>query len=94
VWVNITDNRSPRIITNKMVLRLPRRFAPRNDIFVLTAADVSCLVIPNGCVGLSRLAALEQGIPVIAVRENRKFSMMYSSLVNREEDKTLGETQG
>ena len=28
------------------------------------------LVIPDGCVGLPRLAALEQGIPVIAVREN------------------------
>jgi hypothetical protein len=31
---------------------------------------VSCLVIPNGCVGLPTLAALEQGIPVIAVKEN------------------------
>ena len=38
---------------------------------VLTAADVSCVVIPDGCVGLPTLAALEQGIPVIAVRENR-----------------------
>jgi len=38
---------------------------------VLTAADVSCLVIPDRCVGLPTLAALEQGIPVIAVRENR-----------------------
>ena len=38
---------------------------------VLTAGDISCLVIPDGCVGLPTLAALEQGIPVIAVRENR-----------------------
>ena len=38
---------------------------------VLTASDVSCLVIPDGCLGLPTLAALEQGIPVIAVRENR-----------------------
>jgi hypothetical protein len=38
---------------------------------VLTAGDVSCLVIPDGCLGLPTLAALEQGIPVIAVRENR-----------------------
>ena len=38
---------------------------------VLTAADISCVVIPDGCVGLPTLAALEQGIPVIAVRENR-----------------------
>ena len=39
----------------------------------LTARDVSCLVIPDGCVGLPTLAALEQGIPVIAVRENRSL---------------------
>lgn len=32
--------------------------------------DVSCLVLPSGCLGLPTLAALEQGIPVIAVREN------------------------
>jgi hypothetical protein len=31
---------------------------------VFTAADVSCLVIPDGCLGLPTLAALEQGIPV------------------------------
>ncbi len=37
---------------------------------VLTASDVSCLIIPEGCLGLPTLAALEQGIPVIAVREN------------------------
>lgn len=37
----------------------------------LTAADVSCLVIPDGCVGLPTLAAVEHGIPVIAVRENK-----------------------
>jgi hypothetical protein len=37
---------------------------------LLTASDVSCLVIPDGCVGLPTLAAIEQGIPVIAVKEN------------------------
>ena len=37
---------------------------------VLTAEDVSCLVIPDKVVGLPTLAALEQGIPVVAVREN------------------------
>ena len=36
---------------------------------VLTARDISCLVIPDGCLGLPVLAALEQGIPVIAVRD-------------------------
>jgi hypothetical protein len=55
-------HRSPRIITDKMVFTHPG---------ILTAADVSCLVIPDGCVGLPTLAALEQGIPVIAVRENK-----------------------
>lgn len=38
---------------------------------VMSAADVSCLIIPDGCVGLPTLAALEQGVPVIAVKENR-----------------------
>ena len=39
----------------------------------LTARDVSCLVVPDGCIGLPTLAALEQGIPVIVVRENRSL---------------------
>jgi len=39
----------------------------------LTAKDVSCLVIPDKCVGLPTLAALKQGIPVIAVRENENI---------------------
>ncbi len=55
-------HRSPRIITDRMLFTHPE---------ILTAADVSCLVIPDGCVGLPTLAALEQGIVVIAVRENR-----------------------
>lgn len=37
---------------------------------LLTVEHVSCLVIPDGAVGLPTLAALEQGIPVVAVREN------------------------
>ena len=37
---------------------------------MITAEDVSALVIPDGCVGLPTLAAVEQGIPVIAVRSN------------------------
>ena len=40
---------------------------------VLTAANVSCLVIPAGCLGLPTLAALGQGIPVVAVNENRNL---------------------
>ena len=38
---------------------------------VFTVEDISCMVIPNGCLGLPTLAALEQGITVVAVRENR-----------------------
>ncbi len=54
--------RSPRIVRDLSVFGHPG---------VLSAADVSCLIIPDGCVGLPTLAALEQGIPIIAVRENR-----------------------
>lgn len=40
---------------------------------ILSAEDIGCLVIPDGCVGLPTLAALEQGIPVIAVKENENL---------------------
>lgn len=56
--------RSPRIVSDAEAMRQPG---------VITAADVSCLVIPQGCVGLPVLAALEQRIPVIAVRENKNL---------------------
>ncbi len=56
--------KSPRIIRDE------RLFA-RPDVF--SVEDVSCLVIPDGCLGLPTIAALEQGIPVIAVRENRNL---------------------
>ena len=56
--------KSPRIVTDREALRNPG---------VCTASAVSCLVIPDGCLGLPTLAALEQGIPVIAVRENRNL---------------------
>jgi hypothetical protein len=54
--------RSPRILPVA-----PGTYVPG----VLTAANVSCLVIPAGTLGLPVLAALEQGISVVAVRENR-----------------------
>jgi hypothetical protein len=54
-------HKSPRIVSSSTM----------SQPNVLTATDVSCLIIPDGCVGLPTLAALEQGIPVIAVRENR-----------------------
>lgn len=55
-------HKSPKIINNSLIGSHPG---------ILTVADVSCLVIPDGCVGLPTLAALEQGIPVIAVKENK-----------------------
>ena len=57
-------HKSPRIVTASFQMSVPG---------VITASDVSCLVIPDGCVGLPTLAALEQGIPVIAVRENKNL---------------------
>ena len=53
--------RSPRIVAGGEAMREPG---------VLTARDVSCLVVPQGCLGLPTLAALEQGIAVIEVEEN------------------------
>ena len=55
---------SPRLITDTAAFNRPG---------IVTADDISCLVIPDGCVGLPVLAALEQGITVIAVRENRNL---------------------
>ena len=56
--------RSPRLVTDPEA---------RRHHSVFNASDVSCLVIPDGCVGLPTLAALEQGISTIAVRENRNL---------------------
>lgn len=56
--------RAPRVVPDPAEMAGPS---------VRTAGDVSCLVTPDGCVGLPTLAALEQGIPVIAVRENRNL---------------------
>lgn len=53
--------RSPRIIANPSL---------NGSSGLITATDISCLVIPDGCVGLPTLAAMEQGITVIAVKEN------------------------
>lgn len=37
----------------------------------LTLEDISCMIIPDGCIGLPTLACLENDIPVIAVKENK-----------------------
>jgi len=55
---------SPRLITDNSEFS-------RSDI--ITAENVSCLIIPDGCIGLPTLAALYQGISVIAVRENKNL---------------------
>jgi len=56
--------KSPRIITD------PNAMLESNT---LSAEDISCLVIPDGAVGLPTLAALEQGITVIAVRDKKNI---------------------
>jgi hypothetical protein len=55
-------HQSPRIVTDRTQFTQPA---------LITASDISCIVIPEGCIGLPTLAALEQGIPVIAVKENK-----------------------
>jgi hypothetical protein len=55
-------HKSPRIVSNPSTVAQPG---------LLSVTDISCLIMPDGCVGLPTLAALEQGIPVIAVRENK-----------------------
>ncbi len=53
---------APRIVAEPRWIHAPG---------VINAADVSCVVVPDGCLGLPVLAALQHGIPIIAVRENR-----------------------
>ena len=55
-------HKSPKIIKQSGIKKYPD---------TLDVSDISCLVIPDGCIGLPTLAALEQGIPVIAVKENK-----------------------
>lgn len=64
----------------KGLYRSPRIVPLGSDAAVcsLTVADIDCLILPDGVVGLPTLAAFAQGIPVIAVRENR--NMMRNSL--------------
>ena len=64
-------HRSPRVITDKEYLY-------HSDIF--SVEDVSCIVVPDGCLGLPVLAALEQGIRVIMVTGNK--NLMKNDLSN------------
>ena len=54
--------RSPRITSEQVPV-----------VNTVGVEDISCLVIPSGCLGLPTIAALYQGIPVIAVRENHNI---------------------
>lgn len=56
--------RSPFIVTDAEAMR---------HHGIMTVEDISCLVIPDGCLGLPTLAALEQGITVVTVSENRNL---------------------
>ncbi len=53
--------RSPRIVTD------PEQLTSTD---IMTARDVHCIVIPESCLGMPVLAALEQGIKVIAVKND------------------------
>ena len=57
-------HRAPTIVTDETLFHSPN---------VMTAENISCLIIPDGCIGLPTLAALRQDITVIAVRENRSL---------------------
>ncbi|MFH0929784.1 MAG: DUF3326 domain-containing protein [Candidatus Moraniibacteriota bacterium] len=48
--------------------KAPRVTSPDKGI---NAENISCMIIPDKCIGLPTLACIEQGIPVIAVRENK-----------------------
>ncbi len=64
-------HRSPKIVTNTALF---------GRAGILSVEDVHCLVIPEGVLGLPTLAAMQQGIPVIAVRENK--NLMQNRLEN------------
>lgn len=55
-------HKSPKIVKDHSMFSSPG---------VLSASDISCVIIPDGCFGLPTLAAIEQGIPIIAVKENK-----------------------
>ncbi|MEE3000105.1 MAG: DUF3326 domain-containing protein [Pseudomonadota bacterium] len=57
-------HRSPRIILDPKII---------NTTGLVKAENISCMIIPDKCLGLPTLAALEQGITVIAVRENKNI---------------------
>ena len=57
-------HRSPQIINNKSLY---------NASGIISAKDISCMIIPEGCLGLPIIAAALQDIPIIIVRENKNL---------------------
>ena len=57
-------HKSPKLITDKELFSCEE---------VFSVEDISCLVVPDSCLGLPTLAALEQGIKVISVKENKNL---------------------
>lgn len=57
--------------------RSPKLVAPDRG---LNLEDISCLVIPDGCIGLPVLACLENDIPVIAVKNKNEMKNNLSKL--------------
>ena len=55
---------APKIITDKTLM---------DKTGVLTNEDINCLIIPDRCIGLPILAALEQDIPVIVVEDGQNM---------------------
>lgn len=53
--------RSPRIVMSPQI----------GQSGFIDVTNISCLVVPDKCIGIPTLAALAQGISVIAVRENK-----------------------
>ena len=50
--------------------RSPRIVGPMEG---LGLKDMSCVIIPDGCLGLPTLACIENDIPIIVVKENRNL---------------------
>ena len=81
--LGIVDSRMAAEVISLTFLQCVLRglqFAPRlSPVFAerpastLTAGDISCVVMPDGCLGLPTIAALEQGMTVVAVKENRNI---------------------
>ena len=68
--------KAPKIVTDESLM---------NHHNVFTASDIDCLIIPDGVLGIPTLAALKQGIKVIAVRNNK--NIMHNDLTTLSWDK-------